>query len=107
MHFVVIGKDKGEGELRRACRGDHLDYVAGKQDLIVYAGPLLEGGRMIGSLFLFDVPDREALDAYLAEDPYFVSQIFETVEIYESRKTVPEQTPGLLAAEAAKSRTGG
>ncbi len=106
MPYIVIGKDKEGGEARRRHRADHLTYVEGQQHLILYAGPLLEEGRMIGSLFIFDVPDRAALEAYMAEDPYFNPGIFETVEIYESRRMVPESEPGFLRAEAAKAREG-
>jgi uncharacterized protein len=104
MYFVVIGKDPPDGARRRAQRPAHLEFVAGKQDLIVYAGPLIEDGRMVGSLFVFDVPDRAALDAYLGEDPYFTPGIFERVEIYESRWMAPEREPGALAAEAERAR---
>ena len=104
MHFVVIGKDRGPGELRLKARAAHLNYVSGCQQLIIYAGPLIEGGRMIGSVFIFDVEDRAALDRYLAGDPYFKDAIFETVDIYESRWMVPEREPGLLAAEAERAR---
>lgn len=103
MHYVVIGKDRGDS--RRARRAAHLDYVAGRQDIILYAGPLIEGERMIGSVFIFDVPDRAALDGYFGGDPYFADGgIFETVEIYESRKMVPEAEPGFLSAEAERAR---
>jgi hypothetical protein len=104
MNFVVIGKDKGDGELRLRHRAAHLEFVAGRQQAVVYAGPLLSGGRMVGSLFVFDLPDRAALDAHLAADPYFSEAIFETVEIYESRWMVPEREAGSLAAEAARAR---
>jgi uncharacterized protein YciI len=105
MQFVVIGKDKGDGELRRRARAEHLEFVAGQQDFIVYAGPLIEDGRMIGSLFVFDVPDRATLDRHLGGDPYFAGEgIFETVDIYESRWMVPEREPGFLAAEAERAR---
>jgi uncharacterized protein YciI len=104
LHFVVIGKDKGQGELRLKARAEHLDYVSGRQALIVYAGPLIEGGRMIGSVFIFDVEDRVALDRYFAGDPYFRDCIFESIEIYESRWMVPEREPGSLAAEAERAR---
>ena len=107
MHFVVIGQDKGTGELRRRHRADHLLFVAGEQDSIVYAGPLLDDGRMVGSLFVFDLPDRAALDAHLARDPYFAEAIFETIEIYESRWMVPEREPGFLQAEAERARDAG
>ena len=105
MHFVVVCKDKADPALRLAARADHLEFVAGQQDKIVYGGPLIEQGRMVGSLFVFDVPDRPALDSYCSQDPYFTRGVFETVEVYESRWLVPEKTPGSLAAEAAKART--
>jgi uncharacterized protein YciI len=104
MYFVVIGKDKGDGSLRLEERARHLEFVAGQQHRIVYGGPLLEDGRMIGSIFVFDVPDRAALDAHIAADPYFTRPIFESVEIYESRWMVPEREPGFLAAEAERAR---
>jgi uncharacterized protein YciI len=104
MPFVVIGKDRGGGELRRRHRAAHLEFVAGKQAPVIYAGPLLEAGAMIGSLFVFDFPDRATLDAHLAQDPYFREAIFETVDIYESKWMVPEREPGFLAAEAEKAR---
>ena len=104
MNFVVIGKDPPDGAPRARHRAAHLEHIEGRQDGIVYAGPLLEQGRMIGSIFVFDVPDRAALDSYLADDPYFNPGIFESVEIWESRWMVPEREPGFLAAEAERAR---
>ena len=104
MYFVVIGKDPPGGEPRRCHRAAHLEFVEGRQDVLIYGGPLLEDGRMIGSLFIFDLPDRAALDAYMEEDPYFTPGIFEHIEIFESRWMVPEREPGLLAAEAERAR---
>jgi uncharacterized protein YciI len=104
MNFVVLGRDKADGEARARHRSDHLRYVESRQARIVYAGPLLEAGRMVGSLFVFDVPDRAALDSYLAGDPYFNPGIFESVEIWESRWMVPEREPGFLAAEAERAK---
>jgi uncharacterized protein YciI len=104
MNFVVIGKDKPDPNLRLAARADHLEFIAARQESVVYAGPLIDQGRMIGSVFIFDLPDRHSLDAHLAQDPYFVQGIFETVEIYDSRWMVPERTSGMLAAEIAKAR---
>jgi uncharacterized protein YciI len=104
MIFVVIGKDKADGEPRRKHRAAHLDFIAGHQAPVIYAGPLLEEGRMVGSLFVFELEDRTALGAHLARDPYFAEEIFETVEVYESKWMVPEREPGFLAAEAEKAR---
>ena len=106
MNFVVLGRDVPGGAPRRCHRAAHLHYVAGRQGLIVYAGPLLEDGRMVGSIFIFDVADRAALDAYLADDPYFRENIFESVEIWESRWMVPEREEGFLKAEAERAKSG-
>lgn len=106
MTFVVIGRDVPGGEARRRWRSAHLEFVAGQQHRIVYAGPLLDGGEMVGSVFIFDLEDRKALDSYLAQDPYFSAPIFASVEIWESRRMVPEPEPGFLAAEAARARAG-
>ena len=106
MNFVVLGRDRTDGEARARHRSAHLRYVEGHQAKIIYAGPLIEDGRMVGSLFVFDLPDRAALDSYLAGDPYFDPGIFESVEIWESRWMVPEREPGFLAAEAERSRPG-
>jgi len=106
MPFVVIARDKPDPTLRLAVRADHLDHIATRQKVIIYAGPLLEEGRMVGSLFIYNVPDRAALDTYLAEDPYFVREIFASIEILESRWMVPERTPGALKEEAERARLG-
>lgn len=104
MHFVVVGKDVAGGEPRRRHRAAHLEFIAGAQDPVVYAGPLIEEGAMVGSLFVFDFPDRPALAEHLARDPYFARGIFASVEIFESRRMVPEKEPGFLLAEAARAR---
>jgi uncharacterized protein len=105
MNFVVLGRDPPGGAPRRKHRAAHLAYVANHQGKIVYAGPLLdEAGAMIGSIFVFDVENRPALNAYLAGDPYFSPGIFESVEIWESRWMVPEREPGVLKEEAVRAR---
>jgi uncharacterized protein YciI len=104
MHFVVIARDKPDRSLRLAARADHLEFVADRQHLFVYGGPLIENGEMVGSILVLELPDRAALDSYLAEDPYFARGIFASIEVYESRWMVPEQAAGALSSEAAKAR---
>jgi uncharacterized protein YciI len=105
MHFVVVAKDKPDPSLRLAARADHLEFVSGRQQQFVYGGPLIKDGTMVGSVLVLDLPDRAALDSYLAEDPYFARGIFASVEVYESRWMVPERDSGALAAEAARARS--
>ena len=106
MHFVIIARDKPTGDLRARLRTSHLEFIADKQHLFRFGGPLIdEAGKVTGSLMILDLPDRAALDAYMAQDPYFRDGgIFETVTVQQTRQIVPEATPGGLAAEVARQK---
>ena len=106
MQFVVFCRDKPDPSLRKAARADHLDYIAARQDEVIYGGPLLEDGQMIGSLFIYELADRSGLDRIFAEDPYFARDIFASIEVFESRWLVPERVPGTLKAEAEQACRG-
>lgn len=109
MEFLVIGLDRPDGGKRRQeLRLAHLEYVAGRQDRIRYGGPILGAdGKPFGSVLILAFPDRPALDAHLADDPYFRDGLFEAVIIRETRQVVPELAAGQLAAEIARQTAGG
>jgi uncharacterized protein YciI len=104
MDFIVIARDKPDSAaLRQSLRGPHLRFIADKQHLFKFGGPLLDDqGRMQGSLMVLTFPDRAALDAYMAEDPYFTGGLFESVTVHATRQIVPELEPGMLAREIAR-----
>lgn len=106
MDFILICKDKpNSGALRQNLRGPHLEFIADKQHLFKFGGPMLDDqNQMKGSLLVMTFPDRAALDAYLAKDPYFTGGLFESVTIHATRQIVPELEPGLLAKEIAKQK---
>jgi uncharacterized protein len=106
MEFIVIGTDRPDSsELRQRLRLAHLEYVADRLERFRFAGPILsDDGRPVGSLLILAVDDREALDAYLSEDPYFRSGLFETVSIRRTRQIVPEIAPGILSEEIERQR---
>jgi uncharacterized protein YciI len=84
MHFVVICLDKPNSlDLRLANRAAHLEYLRNHTKTIRTCGPLLDddGETMIGSMLILDVPNREAADAVLAEDPYRKANLFGKVEV--------------------------
>jgi uncharacterized protein YciI len=101
MDFILICKDKpNSAAVRQKLRGPHLEFIHDKQHLFKFGGPLLDDlGRMQGSLIIISFPDRAALDAYLAKDPYFSGGLFESVTIHATRQIVPELEPGQLARE--------
>ena len=106
MYFVIIARDRPPGDLRAKLRSSHLAFIADKQHLFRFGGPLIdEAGRVTGSLMILDLPDRAALDAYMAQDPYFKDGgIFESVTVHQTRWIVPEETPGALAAEVMRQK---
>lgn len=83
MLFLIHTWDRpGALDVRLANRNDHIAWLNAAGDAVKAAGPWLdEAGDMAGSLIIADMADREALDAWLAEDPYGRADLFERVEI--------------------------
>ena len=82
MQFIVKAYD-GEGmlEKRMEVRPRHLEGMKALGRQIICAGGLLdEEGRMKGSALVMEFPDRAALDAYLANEPYVVEGVWQKVE---------------------------
>ena len=88
--FLLLCVDKpGSVALRMANREAHLAYVAAHGDQVPAAGPLLDDeGQMKGSLLIIEAPDRGAVEAFSAADPYRQAGLFERVEIHAWRQSV-------------------
>jgi len=83
MKFLIKAYD-GEGmlEKRMAVRPRHLEGMKKLLDHIVCAGGLLDDeGKMKGSALVMEFPDRDALDAYLASEPYVVEHVWDHIEV--------------------------
>ncbi len=107
MHFLVTCIDKAGGaDLRRRTRAVHLEFMIGHKDLIVSGGPLRtdDGAATVGSAFIIDLPDRAAVEDFLAREPYVQAGLFETVTVTRIILMTPEPSPGFLAAELARER---
>ena len=83
MQFFIKAYD-GEGMLakRMEVRPRHLEGMKALGKQIIVAGGLLdEKGRMKGSALVMEFPDRTALDAYLAGEPYVVEGVWQKIEV--------------------------
>lgn len=73
---------------RLACRERHLEgirrlYQSGN---FISGGVILnDEGKMIGSNAHFRFTSREALEAWLAQDPYMTEGVWEKVDIREAK----------------------
>jgi uncharacterized protein len=88
--FVLMGVDHpGALERRMAVREQHLAYVREHLAMVKIAGPLLDdAGEMAGSMFVIEAPDRAAVEAFSAGDPYRVAGVFARVELHPWKVTV-------------------
>ena len=83
MKSVVKAYD-GEGKLpkRMEVRSRHFEGIERVKEHVVCAGALLDDeGKMKGSLLVMQYESREELDAYLAQEPYVVEGVWETIEV--------------------------
>jgi len=87
MQFLLIahdGTDAGALDRRMKSRPEHLEKIAKvkKAGEFLCGGAILDdAGKMIGSMILYEMPDRATLDERLKEEPYIYNKVWEKVEI--------------------------
>ncbi|WP_186394367.1 YciI family protein [Stappia sp. TSB10GB4] len=107
MPYVVYCIDRPDaGDLRRRTRAVHLEYMIAHQSQVLFGGPLQseDGSRVLGSLMVLAFDDRQAVEAFLADEPYAQAGLFSSVGVHRLRQMVPEHPPGLLLSELARER---
>jgi uncharacterized protein len=91
MQFILIaydGTDEDALERRMKVREDHLAKTAilKARKEFLYGGAILDDtGKMIGSMIVYDFPDRQSLDEKLKEEPYIIAGVWKKVEIQPFR----------------------
>lgn len=87
MQFLLLaydGTDDGATERRMRVRQEHLEKIAylKKCGEFIAGGAILDDdGKMIGSMVLYEFPDRAALDEKLRDEPYFTKGVWKSIEI--------------------------
>ena len=85
MIFVLRLLDRPDAAaLRQQRRPEHKAYLAQVANRIAFAGPLVQddGETMIGSLLAIDFPDREAVQRWLADEPFTRAGLYASVEVH-------------------------
>jgi uncharacterized protein YciI len=85
--YVLACHDRENAlETRMAARPDHLAWVQQNLAPIKVAGPMLDdAGQMAGSMFILDLPDKAAAEAFNAADPYTKAGLWGRVDLREFR----------------------
>ncbi len=87
MQFLLLAYDGTDTEAltrRLKVRDEHLRRISGlkKEGEFISGGAILDKeGKMIGSMIIYDYPDRQALDEMLKNEPYFTDGVWKKIEI--------------------------
>jgi uncharacterized protein len=97
MQFLLTaydGTDSEAPERRLKVRGEHLEKIAmlKRSGGFIFGGAILdEAGKMIGSMIVYDFPDRNSLDEKLKDEPYITQGVWKQIKIQPFRLAKIEQ----------------
>jgi uncharacterized protein len=87
MQFLLLAFDGSDAEAlnrRLKVREEHLKKIGilKQRGEFKCGGAILnDDGKMIGSMLIYDFPDRQSLDASLQNEPYFTGGVWNKIEI--------------------------
>jgi len=91
MQFLLVaydGTDPRAIERRLKVRPEHLEKIAvlKKNGNFLFGGAILDDNQtMIGSMIVYEFPDRQALDENLKDEPYLTKGVWQKVDIRSLR----------------------
>jgi uncharacterized protein len=91
MQFLLTaydGTDPEASKRRLNVREDHFRKIGSlkKSGEFLFGGAILdEKGNMIGSMIVYEFPDRQTLDERLKDEPYINGRVWEKIEIHPFR----------------------
>ncbi|MEX0922263.1 MAG: YciI family protein [Rhodovibrionaceae bacterium] len=91
FHFTCVDRP-GALQVRLDTRPDHLAYLEGINDRIVFAGPRFaaDGQTPNGSVLIVDFENPAEAEAFAAADPYAKAGLFESVAIAPVKQVFPK-----------------
>ena len=83
MLFVIHGIDKPGSPLRNQLIDEHRAYLAASPIRTIASGPLMDdwGEQIIGSVIIVDCENRSAVDRLMADEPFNLAGLYETLTI--------------------------
>ena len=87
MQFLLLAYDGTDPEAlqrRLNVREEHLKRISllKKSGEFLFGGAILDNnGKMIGSMIVYDFPDRQSLEERLKDEPYLTGKVWEKTEI--------------------------
>jgi len=89
LYAIQCTDAKGVESIRNQYLAPHKDYLIGQAHILVVGGALLAEGtdELVGSLYIVNVANREAAEAFSGGDPFTQAGVFATVTITAMRKS--------------------
>ena len=87
MQFLLLAYDGTDPEAlqrRLNVREEHLKRISLLKNTgeFLFGGAILDNnGKMIGSMIVYDFPDRQSLEERLKDEPYLTGKVWEKTEI--------------------------
>ncbi len=85
MYFLVFARDRpGQLALRMSVKTAHVAHLDGGDSMlrVLQSGPWTDASaKQAGSLLIVQADSQEAVEAFMARDPYMQAELFESVEI--------------------------
>jgi uncharacterized protein len=84
--FLVLGHGMpGMSAAHDRLLAEHHRYLDGYRDCFIERGPLLgdDGTEWVGSAMLVELPDRAAVEAMLAGEPYAKAGLYADLEVHD------------------------
>lgn len=87
MQFLLVafdGTDPAASDRRMKVRPEHLEKIAvlKKKGNFLLGGAILDDNeKMIGSMIVYEFPNRSALDKSLENEPYITGGVWQKIEI--------------------------
>lgn len=91
MQFLLLaydGTDPEAPQRRLNVREEHLQKISllKKAGKFLFGGAILDdNGKMIGSMIVYDFPDRQSLEEKLKDEPYLIKGVWKKTEIQPFR----------------------
>ncbi|HUX96003.1 MAG TPA: YciI family protein [Bacteroidales bacterium] len=94
MQFLLIAYDGNDAEAlerRMKVRVEHLEKIEvlkNKGECLAGGAILDDSGKMVGSMIIYEFPDRTTLDEKLKDEPYFTNGVWQKIEIKPFRLAI-------------------
>lgn len=97
LYILFMEDDPARTHLRTELFDVHVAYLAANKDKIVLGGAQLleDGTTRHGSVFVLNMPDLAAAEAFSKEEPFRKAGLFRTIRISRMRRATwhPENAP--------------